>query len=70
MKNLFANIMKDFEGYVIGKMLRYLKDPEIISFAGGLPSSDVFPVDLILRAAERAIKDNYETVSLKKSFTF
>ncbi len=62
MKNLFANIMRDFEGYVIGKMLRYLKDPEIISFAGGLPSSDVFPVELIQQAAERAIKENYDTV--------
>jgi 2-aminoadipate transaminase len=62
MKNLFANIMKDFEGYAIGKMLRYIGDPEIISFAGGLPSSDVFPVDLIQRAAGRAIKDNYESV--------
>jgi len=62
MKNLFATIMKDFEGYVIGKMLQYLKDPEIISFAGGLPSSDIFPVDLIQQAAERAIKDNYESV--------
>ncbi len=54
--------MKDFEGYVIGKMLRYLRDPEIISFAGGLPSSEVFPVDLIQQAATRAIKDNYESV--------
>jgi 2-aminoadipate transaminase len=54
--------MKDFEGYVIGKMLRYLKDPEIISFAGGLPSSDVFPVDLIQQAAEKALRDNYESV--------
>lgn len=62
MKELFADTMKDFEGYVIGKMLRYLKDPEIISFAGGLPSSDVFPVDLIQKAAERAIKENYDTV--------
>jgi 2-aminoadipate transaminase len=43
-------------------MLQYLKDPEIISFAGGLPSSDVFPVDLIHQAAGRAIKENYDTV--------
>jgi 2-aminoadipate transaminase len=62
MEKLFAHIMQGFEGYIIGKMLRYLKDPEIISFAGGLPSSDVFPVDLIQRAAERALKNNYETV--------
>lgn len=62
MEKLFADIMKGFEGYVIGKMLRYLNDPEIISFAGGLPSSDVFPIDLIRRAADRAIKDNYDSV--------
>ncbi len=62
MKSLYAQIMKDFEGYTIGKMLRYLSDPEIISFAGGLPSSDVFPVDLIRDTAEKAIKDNAGTV--------
>lgn len=62
MKRLFASIMKDFEGYVIGKMLQYLEDPEIISFAGGLPSSEVFPVDLIRKATQKAIEDNYENV--------
>jgi 2-aminoadipate transaminase len=59
MKSLFASIMKDFEGYTIGKMLAYLSDPEIISFAGGLPSSDVFPVDIIRKAAARSIQKNY-----------
>jgi 2-aminoadipate transaminase len=62
MKSLYAHIMRDFEGYVIGKMLSYLNDPNIISFAGGLPSSDVFPVGLIQKAAEKAIENNYETV--------
>lgn len=62
MNSLFAGIMKGFEGYTIGKMLRYLNDPEIISFAGGLPSSDVFPVDLIRRAADTALRDSFETV--------
>jgi len=62
MKSLYAQIMRDFKGYVIGKMLRYLNDPDIISFAGGLPSSDIFPVDLIQRAAEKALKENYDTV--------
>jgi 2-aminoadipate transaminase len=62
MESLFARIMRDFKGYVIGKMLRYLNDPNIISFAGGLPSSDVFPVGLIQGAAEKAIKENYNTV--------
>lgn len=60
MKHLFAEIMKDFEGYAIGKTLAYLNDPEIISFAGGLPSSDVFPVDIISRAARQSIQDEPE----------
>ena len=58
MKSLFATLMKDFEGYAIGKTLAYLSDPEIISFAGGLPSNDVFPLDIIQKAAERSLKED------------
>jgi 2-aminoadipate transaminase len=58
MKDLYADIMKDFEGYTIGKMLAYLNDPEIISFAGGLPNSDVFPVESIQKAAQKAIGED------------
>jgi 2-aminoadipate transaminase len=58
MKYEFANLMKDFEGYAIGKMLSYLGDPDIISFAGGLPSDELFPVDLIRKAAERSLSEN------------
>jgi len=54
--------MKEFEGYAIGKTLKYLNDPEIISFAGGLPSSDVFPLDLIQKAAEKSLKEDPEHV--------
>lgn len=62
MKSLFASIMKDFEGYAIGKMLKFLSDPDIISFSGGLPSSDVFPLDIIKIAAERSIKEDWTHV--------
>jgi len=62
MKSLFAQIMKEFEGYAIGKMLRFLKNTEIISFAGGLPSSDVFPVDIIHRAREKSVRENHDAV--------
>jgi 2-aminoadipate transaminase len=58
MKSLFAALMVDFEGYAIGKTLAYLSDPEIISFAGGLPSNDVFPLDIIQKAAERSLKED------------
>lgn len=62
MKSLFATVMRDFEGYAIGKMLRYLGDPEIISFAGGLPSSDVFPTTIIRNAARRSLEEDMENV--------
>lgn len=58
MKYEFASLMKDFEGYAIGKMLRYLGDPDIISFAGGLPSDELFPVELIQKAAEKSLREN------------
>ncbi len=58
MKYEFASLMKDFEGYAIGKMLRYLGDPNIISFAGGLPSDELFPVDLIRKAAEKSVSED------------
>lgn len=54
--------MKEFEGYAIGKMLGYLSDPEIISFAGGLPSADIFPLDIIQKAAEKSLKEDWDQV--------
>jgi 2-aminoadipate transaminase len=62
MKSLFTDIMKDFEGYNIGKLLRCVRDPGIISFAGGLPSNDVFPLDIIQKTAEKALKEDSDTV--------
>ena len=38
----FAENVKTYEGYPIGKTIQYLTDPEIISLAGGLPSPEVF----------------------------
>jgi 2-aminoadipate transaminase len=60
MESLFSPIMQKFEGYTIGKMLRFLDDPEIISFAGGLPSSDVFPLELIRKAAEKSLGQGWK----------
>jgi len=62
MESLYAAIMKTFEGYAIGKMLRFLNDPNIISFAGGLPSSDVFPMDIIRKATETSLKEDWMRV--------
>ncbi|MCG6949565.1 MAG: PLP-dependent aminotransferase family protein [Acidobacteria bacterium] len=50
----FAENVRDYEGYPIGKTLQYLNDPEIISLAGGLPSPDVFLRSGLRTAAEDA----------------
>ncbi|MBN1939129.1 MAG: PLP-dependent aminotransferase family protein [Candidatus Aminicenantes bacterium] len=57
MESLFTPFMKTFEGYSIGKTLSLLKDPDIISFAGGLPSPDVFPNEFIRAAADRSLRE-------------
>ena len=58
MKHLFTPIMKKFEGYAIGKTLSYLNVPEIISFAGGLPSVELFPTDFIQKVTKRSLKED------------
>ena len=50
--------MKKYEGYKIGKLMKFQNDPEIISFAGGLPSSDLFPRDFIKKVADECLKNN------------
>jgi len=60
LEALFAKNMKGFEGYVIGKMLGYINDPKIISFAGGLPSSEAFPLDIIHKAAKKSLWKDWE----------
>jgi hypothetical protein len=38
----YAENMRDFEGYSIGKLLSLIKDLAIISLAGGLLSPEIF----------------------------
>ena len=41
-RSRFADNVRDYEGYLIGKTIQYITDPQIISLAGGLPSPEVF----------------------------
>jgi 2-aminoadipate transaminase len=43
---------------VIRELLKLTERPDIISFAGGLPSPDVFPVDDFRAACERVLRDS------------
>ncbi|MEJ2598725.1 MAG: PLP-dependent aminotransferase family protein [Anaerolineales bacterium] len=42
---------------IIRELLKYTEKPEIISFAGGLPAPDVFPVEAFEAAAARVLRD-------------
>ena len=51
----FSENIKDYEGYPIGKTLKYLANPEIISLAGGLPSPEVFQKSEMREISERIL---------------
>jgi 2-aminoadipate transaminase len=42
----------------IRELLKYTEKPDIISFAGGLPAPDVFPVEEFRAACERVLKEH------------
>ena len=56
-KERFSDNSREYEGYPIGKTLKLLTDPEIISLAGGLPSPDVFQRSGMRKAAEKILSD-------------
>jgi len=64
-KQRYSSIMKDFEGYSIGKIFKYLDNPEIISLAGGLPSPDMF-----LKSEMRKISGKLLDNDLEKIFQY
>ncbi len=61
-KARFAANVREFEGYPIGKTIKYLTDPEIISLAGGLPSPDVFQRSEVRLASERILEGNIDRI--------
>jgi len=58
----FSENMKDYGGYSIGKTLSLLKDPEIISLAGGLPSPLMFLTEDFQTVSKRILAENSEKI--------
>lgn len=58
----YSKLMKDFDGYTIGKIFKYLNDPEIISLAGGLPSPDMFQKNEIRNTSKLLLENNLEKI--------
>jgi len=42
----------------IRELLKYTEKPDIISFAGGLPAPEVFPVEEFRVACDRVLREN------------
>ncbi len=53
----FARRMGSVHTSTIREILKVTEQPEIISFAGGLPAPELFPVDNVLSAAERVLHE-------------
>ncbi len=58
----FSDNIKVYGGYSIGKLFDLLKDPEIISLAGGLPSPDMFLVHEMRLVSGRILEENIEKI--------
>ncbi len=55
LESAFSNIANSSKRSAIREILKLTQDPEIISFAGGLPSADSFPLEDIRRISDDVI---------------
>lgn len=68
MKNIFAKRNNYVKASEIREILKVTERPEIISFAGGLPAPELFPVEELKKVCEAVLIDNAEA-SLQYSTT-
>lgn len=54
----FAQRTKGMSGSVIRELLKLTEQGDIISFAGGLPAPDVFPVEQVAEATARVLEES------------
>jgi len=57
----FAQRTQRITASMIRELLKLTEQPDIISFAGGLPAPDVFPVEEVRAATERVLRDHGTT---------
>ncbi|MDD7363449.1 MAG: PLP-dependent aminotransferase family protein [Peptoniphilus sp.] len=54
----FAKRMDNLKASEIRELLALTADPSIISFAGGLPAAELFPIDKWIEASDKVMKEN------------
>lgn len=69
MNTTFARRMGNVRTSTIREILKVTEQPDIISFAGGLPAPELFPVAEILSATERVLGESGAAGSLQYSPT-
>ena len=57
----FAQRTQRMKSSAIRELLKLTEDPEIISFAGGFPAPDVFPVEEFVEACTKVLRENGAT---------
>lgn len=58
MEKFFANRMSLIKASEIRELLKLTEKPEILSFAGGLPAAELFPLDKIAEVAEEVVQED------------
>ena len=62
MNNLFADRMAKTHKSFIREILKVTVNPEVISFAGGLPNPNTFPVQQVIEASKKVLTEDGEDV--------
>lgn len=65
----FAQRTERMSGSAIRELLKLTEQPDIISFAGGLPAPEIFPVEEFLAATERVLLGENGALALQYSTT-
>jgi 2-aminoadipate transaminase len=54
----YALRTKDVKSSAIRELLKITQQPEVISFGGGLPADDVFPIERVKEACRKVLEEN------------
>ena len=58
MSSIFSDRINDVPRSFIREILKVTEDRSIISFAGGLPNRDLFPVEELRQATDKVLRDD------------
>ena len=58
LQEIFSNAAKGMKRSAIRELLKLAQNPEIISFAGGLPAPETFPTDVLAEITREVLEEN------------